>query len=112
MIQGNVKKILNSIYEWSSTPMYKRKDGNKNLCLDIVEAEKQMKIQSDRIENTKELIKRGMQENFNLFFSVTCVDDEIESNQKIAKCNHNVTKRKEIKRVNGKSCDDLGSKVR
>lgn len=112
MIQGNVKNILSSICEWSSTPMYKRKDCNRNMCLDILKAQKQMKIQSDRIQNTKELIQRGMQENFNLFFNAACVADEIESNNKTVNCNHNVTRRMELLRVNGKSSDDLGSKVR
>lgn len=109
MVQGNVKNILNSINEWGSVPMYKRKDGNRKLCLDIVHAEKQMKIQNDRIDITKELIQRGMQENFNLFFNFSCIADGNESNDRAAKCNHNLfTKRVQLMRAIGKSSDDLG----
>lgn len=113
MVQGNVKNILDSISEWGGTPMYKRKDGNKNLCLDIVQAEKQLKIQNDRIDITKDLIQRSILENFNLFFNVVSVNDGMTETAKTAKCNHNLlTRRMELMRSIGKSSEDLGNKVR
>lgn len=113
MAQENVKKILRSISEWSSAPMYKRKDGNIDLCLDIFHAENRIKIQNEKIDITEELIQRSMHENFNLFFDVESIMDGNKSNSKVTKCNHNlVKKRMELVRSIGKSSEDFGTKVR
>lgn len=113
MAQENVKKILRSISEWSSAPMYKRKDGNMDSCLDIFHEENQIKIQNEKINITKELIQRCMHENFNLFFDVESIIDGNKINSKVAKCNHNlVKKRMELVRSIGKRSEDFGSKVR
>lgn len=105
-IQANVKHILRSISEWSDAPMYKRKDGNRNSCLDIINAEHQMKVRNEKIDVTKELIQRFVHENFNLFFNVQRECNE-RSDQEL-KCNH----KRDIKRFNGKSSDELRHTVR
>lgn len=111
-VQENVKKILRSISEWSSAPMYKRKDGNRDSCLDIIHAENQIKIQNDKIDITKELIQRSMHENFNLFFNVEFAIDGNKSNNKLTQCDHNLVKnRTELVRSIGKSSEDFGTKV-
>lgn len=91
--------------------MYKRKDDNSELCLDILHAENQMKIQNDKYDITKELIQRHMLENFNLFFNVAIGGNENESN--LPKCHHNlVKKRMEMMRSIENSSQDLRHKVR
>ncbi|KAJ6628020.1 Dynein beta chain, ciliary [Pseudolycoriella hygida] len=105
---GNVKKILKSITEWSSTPMYKRKDNNRNLCLDVVGAESQMKIQNDQIETTKKIIQQSMLENFNLFFNVETTGDG-----EPMVCNHNLAKGKmKMTRSIINRSEELGNKVK
>ncbi len=105
--QANVRNCLKSISEWSSAPMYKRKDDNRNSCLDISNAENHMKMQNEKIDITKELIQRSMHENFNLFFNVDSTVDE-SNNCKLTKCNHKfIQTRMDIMRSIGKSSEDL-----
>lgn len=93
--------------------MYKRKDNNRQLCLDISHAENRMKIQNEKIENTKQLIQRSMHENFHLFFNVESASAAghkvpSENNCKIMKCTHNVMpSRVDLIRTVGKSSEDL-----
>lgn len=112
MVQDNVKKILASISDWGSVPMYKRKDDNKKLFLDIAKAENKIKLRNESINVTKELIQRGMQENFCLFFDLSNRDDGNEVNHPPAKCEHNLIKRRmDLFSAVGKSAEDLGNKL-
>lgn len=93
--------------------MYKRKDGNRDMCLDILHAENQMKIQNDKIGITIELIQQSMHENFNLFFNAESAVPDNHSNSKLSKCSHNLMDKKmESMRSIGKSSEHLRPKVR
>lgn len=113
VVHENVKKILKSISEWSSAPMYKRKKDNRDTHLDILYAENQINIKKDQIEITKELIQQSIHENFHLFFNVESAIEENEDNRKLSNCCHSlVKKRMKLMRSIGKSSEDVETKVR
>lgn len=113
-MQQNVQKFLRSLSEWSGAPMYKRIDGNKNLYLDILQADNQIKMRNEKVEITKELIQRSMHENFKLFFNIAPDSDGNDSHNKLSQCNHKfVIRRMESMRSIDKCCsEDIGLKVR